>query len=161
MDQSLNLAQGIQEQWTIGAGSSPLSSFVNIPAYGTQFPSTEGVTYPYATIKIEVGDTQWTTGVAYMVEYNVEITTFHIDDSGSDLQAVQSAIYALFPYPFRFENLPSNPWGQYPTQTRTVCIIPQKGSIKEDEERYFGNVVMSTINRFKVQLRQSRYDVGN
>ena len=144
MDQTALIAQGIKTAWT--AYGSLATDVPGGLVYGLNQP---GSLYPYATLLITLGETQYTTGTFYVQDYHCDIRVWATQQVATAAQ-IQTDIYnALSSTNLTLPNLA--------TGCRLVQNTIDTGNVTEDPERnQQGQYTLITQARFILTITETR-----
>ena len=155
MDLSAPILNTVKQAWL---NDAPETGIATLVPGGIIFETVfTGTAYPYASARITLGETHFTSGKVYSQEYILWIDTWGNNLVGN-AGAIQSAIYDLFPADLVLEKVSAagytNPLAELPAMTNMICPTP--GAFTEDPERQQGKPVIITRNRISITMIQER-----
>ena len=142
MDLTSVIAKDVKTAWT---SYSPLATLV--PGgilYGLDKAGTQ---YPYASLGIRLGASQFTTGSIYAQDYLVTINVW-ASQQMLNAMTIQTAMYQAVNSSFQLPSLPAG--------TRLIQMTLDTGTITEDPERQLGDFVMIAQTRFILTIQETR-----
>ena len=141
MDQTAYICQSLKTIWN----ASILPSL--IPGGLIYDLVYSGTDYPYASIEILLGETQFTTGLIYAQDYHCEISVW-ATDSMATAGTIQTALYQTFNQNTRLASLIS------PARLLQTCM--DTGGISEDPERNLAKLTLIAKIKLIFTIQQAR-----
>lgn len=142
MDQSANIAKSLKSLWT---AYGPLAD--DVPGgiiYGLR---KAGSLYPYASLTIRLGETQYTSGDIYAQDYHVAILVWATQSVAMAGQ-IQTDLNQCFNKSIVLSSLSDN--------ARLIQNTIDTGDVGEDPERSLADLILIAQTRFILTLQESR-----
>jgi hypothetical protein len=142
MDQTASIAKSLKTIWT--AYSALATDVPGGLLFGLE---KAGTVYPFASLHIVLGKTQYTTGLTYIQDYHVVISVWATQSVGQAGQ-IQQDIYAAYGYRSVLASLTNG--------ARLVQLTLDTSALDEDPQRQFGQFVLIAKHQFILTIEALR-----